>query len=234
MPDISDLAVPRDASTLRQHVVKRLRDAITDGRFRAGDRLVERTLCELLGVSRPLVREALRQLEAEELVTTTPYKGPVVADMSVEKAQKLYLVRSALEGMACRLFALDGTADAKRELRARLDRLEAVFATGNRAAIVAAKNAFYECLLAGPRNEILESHARQLQARVSYLWSSSLRYPKRVAQSVRELDAMVAAIERGDADAAEAACRLYLSHAVEVAIQTLRDPERETKRETTA
>jgi DNA-binding GntR family transcriptional regulator len=221
--DALALKIPRDSATLRQQVTNRLRLAITEGRFRPGDRLTERELCELLGVSRPLVREALRQLEAEELVTSIPYRGPVVSDISIAQARKLYLVRSALEGMACRLFALHGSAAARTALRQSLDRFAVALGTGDRATIVAAKNAFYACLLAGAGNEILESHARQLQARVSYLWSSSLSHPGRVAQSIREMDGMVSAIERGDADAAEQACRVYLSHAVEVAEQTIQE-----------
>ena len=221
--DTFALKVPRSSAPLRQQVVQRMRLAITEGRFRPGDRLTERELCELLGVSRPLVREALRQLEAEELVTSIPYKGPVVSDMSVAQARQLYLVRSALEGMACRLFALHGSAADKLALRQLLDKFAATLGAGNRSEIVAAKNAFYARLLAGACNETLERYAQQLQARVSYLWSSSLSHPGRVAQSIRELDSMVSAIERSDADGAEQACRLYLSHAVDIAVQTLQE-----------
>jgi DNA-binding GntR family transcriptional regulator len=220
------LTVPREGATLRLQVTHRLRLAITEGRFRPGDRLTERELCALLGVSRPLVREALRQLEAEELVASVPYKGPVVAAISVEQARKLYQVRSALEGMACRLFALHGAPADKAALRQRVQRFAAARAQGERAAIVAAKNAFYACLLAGAGNEILERHARQLQARVSYLWSSSLAHPGRVDQSIREMSEMVDAIERADAEAAERACRLYLSHAVAIAERSIRELER--------
>lgn len=218
-----ELRIQRKSATLRQQVTSRLRIAITDGRFRPGDRLIERDLCALLDVSRPLVREALRQLEAEDLVTSIPYKGPVVSALTVEQARKLYLVRSALEGMVCRLFALHGTAAQKVTLRKRLDEFAAALRIGDRAAIVSAKNALYACLLAGADNEILESHARQLQARVSYLWSSSLGHPGRVAESIREMEAMVAAIERGDVDGAERACRVYLSHAAEVAVQAIEE-----------
>ena len=52
------------AAPLRREIETRLRSAITQGRFHAGERLIERELCEMFGVSRPSLREALRQLEA--------------------------------------------------------------------------------------------------------------------------------------------------------------------------
>jgi len=69
-------AVPQ---TLRDIVQAKMRDAIMAGHFAPGERLVERPLCEQLGVSRTVVRETIRYLEAEGLVETIPHKGPIVA-----------------------------------------------------------------------------------------------------------------------------------------------------------
>lgn len=86
--------------TLRHQVENVLRQAITSGRFAPGARLIERELCETLGVSRTSVREALRRLEAEKLVRSVPHKGPVVAIMSKQEATELYAIRRLLEGFA--------------------------------------------------------------------------------------------------------------------------------------
>ncbi len=67
-----NLRIPRQAATLRLLVEDRIREAIASGHFRPGQRLVERELCEQIGVGRTSVREALRQLEAEGLVVTVP------------------------------------------------------------------------------------------------------------------------------------------------------------------
>ena len=77
--DQKTFQIPRQAATLRTMVEDRLRTAILTGHFETGQRLVERELCELFGVGRTSVREALRQLEAEGLVTTVPHKGPTAA-----------------------------------------------------------------------------------------------------------------------------------------------------------
>ena len=79
------------AETLRSQIENTLRDAITTGTLAPGARLVERDLCERMGVSRTSVREALRRLEAEKLVQILPHKGPIVATMTKQKASEVYL-----------------------------------------------------------------------------------------------------------------------------------------------
>ena len=94
------MSVSRPVGNLRTQVVEKLRQALIDGHFAPGVRLTERELCELLGVSRTLVREALRQLEAEGWVENVPYRGPTVAAISAEEARELYEIRAVLEGWA--------------------------------------------------------------------------------------------------------------------------------------
>ena len=101
----SALRVSKDHETLREKTVERLREALLNQFFAPGDRLIERELCELTGVSRTSVREALRLLESEGLIETIPNRGPIVASLSAEDAQYIYEVREALEGLAGRLFA---------------------------------------------------------------------------------------------------------------------------------
>ncbi|MFX7764224.1 GntR family transcriptional regulator, partial [Acinetobacter baumannii] len=62
----------------------------------------ERELCEQTGVGRTSIREALRQLEAEGLVTTIPHRGPVVSTITADEAAQLYDLRALLEGYAGR------------------------------------------------------------------------------------------------------------------------------------
>src|SRR5512138_3023456 len=104
-----DMQIARESATLRLQVEEKLRKAIATGRFRSGERLVERELCALLGVSRPSVREALRQLEAEGLIVTIPHRGPAVATIDVHEARELYEVRALLEGFAGRKAAMVAT-----------------------------------------------------------------------------------------------------------------------------
>ena len=117
----SDLNVAREAASLRCLVENRLRAAIGNGTFKPGQRLIERELCEQTGVGRTSIREALRQLEAEGLVTTIPHRGPVVSTITVEEARQLYELRAllerfdgcALKATASRLVFSDGNPEAR-------------------------------------------------------------------------------------------------------------------------
>src|SRR6056297_3133463 len=95
----------RSAAPVREQVLKALRTEIIEGRFAPGRRLTERELTEMLGVSRTVLRESLRQLEAEGLISLIPNQGPVVRALTVGEARELYRIREALEGLAARLFA---------------------------------------------------------------------------------------------------------------------------------
>ncbi|WP_374636915.1 GntR family transcriptional regulator, partial [Paracoccus sp. (in: a-proteobacteria)] len=97
MTDLGLSRIEQQPTTLRDVVLDRLRDAIIGGIFKPGDRLVERVLCEQLGVSRTVVRETLRYLDAEGLVEHIPNKGPIVARMTWDDARQIYDIRRKLE-----------------------------------------------------------------------------------------------------------------------------------------
>jgi len=166
---------------------------------------------ELTGASRTSVREALRELAAEGLVTAIPNKGTVVASVSAEEARQLYEVRSVLEGLAGRLFVQNATAAQRKALIRAMERIERRAAKG--APILAAKDAFYEVLFEGGGNGALRSVVGTLHARVSVLRSLSMSIPGRVEHSLKELRAIVDAVVANDADAAAAACAWHVKEA---------------------
>ena len=93
--------ISKSAAPLRRQVLLELRQSIILGRLNPGERLVERELISMMGVSRTVIREALRQLESEGLVAIIPNKGPVVRALTLEEAQDLYVIRAeeqALQG----------------------------------------------------------------------------------------------------------------------------------------
>src|SRR3546814_737946 len=91
--------VDRVAAPLREQVITALRAAILDFQLRPGQRLVERELIEQLGVSRTTVREALRELTSEGLVTVVPQRGAVVSAPSLAEAEDMYDIRAVLESV---------------------------------------------------------------------------------------------------------------------------------------
>jgi DNA-binding GntR family transcriptional regulator len=96
------VSVRDEVPTLEDAVVARIRRAILDGTYASGERLVEETLAERLGVSRNPVRAALRVLAAEGLVTIAPRRGATVTRLSHHEAVELFEIRAALDGLAAR------------------------------------------------------------------------------------------------------------------------------------
>ena len=217
--------VTRIAAPLRQSVIASLRNAIAAGRFKAGDRLTERDVCEMTGVSRTLVREAFRQMESEGLITVVPNRGPVVSRVTPEQAEGIYQVRRVLEGLASELFAAHATEEDLLALKQALKKIKAAIESPDPVVRVNAKNEFYDCLLRGTRNEALAQTLNILNSRIMVLRSTSLQAEGRGKQSVKELAVLVDALAERDAKAARAAAFLHVQNAAAAALAILKSQE---------
>lgn len=215
--------VVRIAAPLRHSVIESIRNAIAVGRFKAGERLPERELCELTGVSRTLVREALRQLESEGLIKVLPHRGPIVAWLTPADAEGIYQVRRELEGLASELFA-EVAGDAERAaLREAFRQLKSSFQNEDPIVRLNAKNQFYECLIVGCGNQALGQTLRMLNSRVTILRATSLQAPGRARQSLREISELVDALMAGDGKAARRAAMEHVDRAAAAALNVLED-----------
>jgi DNA-binding GntR family transcriptional regulator len=197
------------AAPVRQQVIKALYDAITSGQLKPGQRLVEKDLCELMGVSRPPVREALRQLESEGLVVSLPKRGPMVAKLSSEDVANIYEVRGALEALAAKLFAEKATDRQIADLEKSLEDLAVAMRNNDIDRTIEAKDRFYSNLTEGSGNPIVGSILHSMKARIRMLRRVSLSSPARTAETMREMHAIMAAIKIRDG---EAAFRLSWNH----------------------
>src|ERR1700692_1699988 len=115
--------------SVQSQVVAKLREAIFSGIFGPGEKLSEPALCRDLGVSRTSIREALRSLAAEKLVTIVPNRGPSITRISWEEDDAIYQGRALLEGEAMALLATHIEQPDLREMCAALMDFEA--ATSN-------------------------------------------------------------------------------------------------------
>lgn len=215
--------IQRLAAPLRSQVLDGLRRSIIDGRLAPGARLTERELTEMMGVSRTVIREALRQLETEGLIANVPNKGPVVRALSLDEAKDLYTIRAVLEGLAARLFVQNaGDADIKRLAQA-LDVVTGAYERGDAQEVLETKNRFYDVLFEGAGSETLSSMLAALHARIWRWRALGLSHPQRSSsrstESVRGLRAMLDAIRGRDADAAE---RLTREEAQRAAAEVMR------------
>ncbi len=218
---IHDLKIVDGPTLVRDHTLEKLRGAIMTGLYPPGMRLIERELCEALGVSRTSVREALRQLQSESLVEISRRRSVHVAVITAKDANDIYLLRERLETLAIRRFVEGGNDKpikslqrVHRDMRRALDKQDL-----RQLAVMAGE--FYEIIIAGADSRVIFEMARQLLARVTYLRFRSMSEPGRLEAGMVEWDAIMDAISARDPDAAERAMAIHLRNAREAVVGRL-------------
>lgn len=211
--------VERHAAPLRRQVLLGLREEILEGRRAPGDRLLESDLCTSYGVSRTVIREVLRQLETESLISVVPGHGPIVAVLTKRDIESLYEVRAALEGLAAALFARRADPQQAARLVAHLHAMEGTYLRGDLAGREESKSAFYRILLEGADNEVLSAELAGVHTRIGLFRRYAFLDDARVAQSYDELRTIVlaTAVDR-DPVAARAASEHHIELAGRLAI----------------
>lgn len=220
MTSTHNFRVKRSATTMRRSVTENIRQAIAFGHFQAGDRMPEKELCELTGVSRTLVREALRQLESEGLIKLIEHKGPIVATMTAKQAVGVYQMREVLEGLAAKLFAQNASFEQLAELEKAFLKVRQAYDTGDVVERLSAKNHFYECMVIGAGNEALGEMLHMINSRAMILRGRSLQQPERSQASLKELEDVIQALHSRDPELAENLAIHHVRKAAEVAMST--------------
>ncbi len=194
---------PSAEISVRQQTIHTLREAIKSFQLRPGQRLVERELIDLLGVSRTTLREALRELAAEGLVTVVPQKGARVSAPTVDEASDLYEIRAALESLLMARFVKRASDGEVQELDQAVDAYEhATQCTTDTVELLRAKDQFYNVLIRGAHSAPLEQLLEGIRIRVQALRATSLSRPGRAAETVVELRAIATAVAARNADLA--------------------------------
>jgi len=220
-PAVAPGNLARVAAPLRQELIAQLRAAILAFDYEPGERLVERALCDRYGVSRTVVREALRQLEAEGLVTIVANRGPIVTVLTPEDAVALFEVRAELEALAAGMFAERATDIERSELTAAVDAVETAFQTGELQQALEAKDNFYSKLLAGAHNPVIGQLLTGLHARVQLLRGLSLRSSGRQPDTLKEVRDICRFAVGGNGEQAAEAARYHVRQAQQVALKAM-------------
>lgn len=213
--------IVRVAAPLRQQVIDLLRAAIADGRYSPGDRLVERELCETLQVSRPILREALRQLEAEGLVHNVPQRGLEVVTLTAEDVRQIYQVRGALESLAAAEFIAQASPEQWAILADAMAAFEAAAAEGVPSRIRTAKTMFYDTLIAGCGNPTMAQILKALHNRIQLLRGVSLAEPGRLPNTIREIREIFEAMTARDTARTRQLYDEHIASAARVTMQAL-------------
>ena len=211
MDRLPSLDIEKLAAPLRQRVERALREAIVAGTLAPGRRLTERELTQMTGVSRTLIREALRQLESEGLIDVVPNRGALVKEMTPDEAKDLYAIRALLEGFAARRFVEQADDAMLKRLLEAVDEVVAAYRKGDLNAALERKNTLYDVLFAGANSETLSAMVASLHARMRRWRALGVTHParseRRPTEAIRDLKAMAAAIGARDVEQAERATR---------------------------
>ncbi len=201
-----------DRSTLRERALEALRTAITSGQYRPGDHLGEVELGKHLGVSRGTVREALRHLQQEGLVTAGNRGMLRVSSVSPTEVRELFRVRAALEGLAVAEIIRSPQRDsAVARLREALSRL--VDTPGDFAAKLEADLGFHLLLCRLSGNSVLVEAWRYLEGRIRV---TIMNYESAGTPTMMSRDrhaSIVDAIEGGDVPSAVAVVEQHMAAA---------------------
>ncbi len=198
---------------------RRLQDAIREGELAPGTRLREEDLAATLRMSRTPVREALRQLHTEGLLTQDAQRGLAVSRLDHQMMTELYLMRDVLEGTAARLAARHAS---EAEIAVLRDLVEVEAKLGRDPKALARHNQrFHEALYLAAHNRYLLKTLNALRDAMALLGETTYAAQGRPKSALAEHRAIVEAISSGDAGAAEASARAHIQAAQRTRIRML-------------
>lgn len=211
--------VVREQQSLRELTVRSIRRAILSLHYKPGERLTERELCSLTGVSRSVMREALRDLEAQSLVEIVPHRGPAVATLAAKDAEEIYQVRRALEPLAARLFVQNATAEDIAELAKRGANCRTAMRAGDVYESVEALEAFYRHISDVAGNKLAASLGRIVYAKAGLLRAITFKKQsdREARESVRRIEEITDALSKRRESDAISACLKQIERSASVA-----------------
>lgn len=192
-----------DKYSLRGRVFNKIREDILSGVYQENEELKESTIGSELGVSRTPVREALRQLELEGLVTIIPNKGAYVTGITKKDIHDIYMIRSYLEGL-CAKWACEHITEEQIEALDEILYLSEFHARrGHHDQLVELDNKFHDEIYKASGSKILDHVLSDFHHYVERIRKITLSRDQRASQSNAEHAAILDAIKKRDGELAE-------------------------------
>ena len=184
-------------------VYQKLREDILNGYYKHGDELREAAVGKEIGVSRTPVREALRQLELEGLVTMVPNRGAFVNGISEQDVQDIYLIRARLEGLCARMAAERIDESTLEEMEETMLLTAFHEQQGHYDQLFKLDSRFHNLLYEACKSKILEHELKIFHQYVQQVRKNALQKEARAEQSTKEHLAVMEAVKAHDADEAD-------------------------------
>lgn len=206
---------------LREVVCESLRNAISKGVLKPGERLMEIQLAEELGVSRTPVREAIRKLELEGYVVMLPRRGTYVSSLTIRDVNEVFEIRTSLESLAAALASERITDEEMDNLQRFLVQFANDIKSGDMEHIVDTDMKFHDALYQASRNNRLVGIISNLRDQLTRFRTTSMSYPDRLKASLNEHRSLVEAIAQGDAKAAKAAAEFHMEQSEKTLLKAM-------------
>ena len=198
---------------LRELVCEHIREAIINGTFAPGERLMEIQMADEMGVSRTPVREAIRKLEMEGFVVMIPRRGTYVSNMSIKDINDVYEIRISLDTLAAGLAAERISDEELEELQRLLVKVGNAIEENDMAKVVEADIEFHDVLYKASRNERLRNIINNLREQITVIRGVSMRYPGRLKDTQEEHRRLVESIAARDVEKSQEIARIHLENA---------------------
>jgi len=208
-----------DARTISDHIFEKLEASILRGELPPGTRISEALLARKLGISRGPLREAIRRLEGRKLITRVARVGPTVVSLSQKDILEIFVVREALEGMACRLATQHMTASDLAELETVLERHVKKNELRSGKAYYQEPGDFdfhYRIAKGSNNSKLVELLTGELYHLVRVYRYRSGSEPGRATQAFDEHREILSAMQARDPDLAESLMRRHIARAREI------------------
>jgi DNA-binding GntR family transcriptional regulator len=199
-----------DPAVRTSDVVALLREQIRLGRLVPRQRLVEADIVQETGASRSKVREALRRLESEGLVSIEEFRGASVRHLSMDEVHQIYKARMALEGMAAAEFARSEDSKLKKQLQKLQTGMNALERTGLHDKFAQLNDAWHALIIEGSGNHYAAQFLAQLSVPVYRLLFTTFYNAQRIDRANADHKVITRAIVEGRAADAERAMRNHI------------------------
>ena len=205
---------PNTYLPLHEVIFSTLRRAVLTGELSPGERLTEIQLASQFGVSRTPVREAIRMLEQEGLVTLRPSRGAVVSGILADSVKDVLEIRRALDVLCAQLACRRISQDAISELKKACDKFEqAVYASQKDIKVIAACDvAFHDIIIDSTGNMRLKQLVNNLSEQMYRYRFEYLKDKEIYPQIVKEHRSIYEAISNGDETAAAGICGVHIDN----------------------
>jgi len=206
-------------------IYQELKQDIISGRYKPRERIVISSVAKQFGTSDIPVREALKQLESEGLIKNKPHKGAVVTSFNFEDIQKIFRVRTVLEGMAAREASRNMKSSEIKSLEKSVVQMRKAVESDRFFELAQINLEFHQTIYSVSGNEYLNKIIFELWSLSSRSRALFILAPDRARESAKEHVVILEALKKGDGAEAERLIFIHNGSALKALRRYLRENE---------